>query len=90
MKRLEEIKNEYAKKLEFKDWNDLRSFFILEDIPRLKDFENEVTYLYAKECCKATLHKASENGKIITVNAIHKWKGLDKESIKNESNIVLL
>lgn len=86
MKRLEEIKNEYAQTLEFKDWDDLRRFHILEDVPGLEEFENEVTYLYTKECVKASLEKASE--KIYDYIELNSQEGSD--IVNNPENIVLL
>jgi len=40
MSRLQELKEECAKNFEFKDWNDLRSFHILEDVPGLEEIES--------------------------------------------------
>lgn len=45
---------------------------------------------YATECIKSSLDKSSENANITTVNSIHKWQGVDKESITNPQNIILL
>lgn len=110
MNRLEEIKNEVALRYEFENWFDLRSFHILEDVPGLEEYEDEVVQKYATECCKASLEKASENSDLLVTDFLgnNKIKTLktffdksligdterkvevNKEAIKNESNIILL
>ncbi|MCT4153231.1 hypothetical protein HZP59_18540 [Elizabethkingia anophelis] len=85
MKRLEDIKNEYAKQW-YKDWNDLE-IDCQFNIGTLIGHTDKVTELYAREVAQASLGKAAEN-------AVIEPKGMmtrvDKESITNESNITLL
>lgn len=58
----------------------------------LIDFTNKVRHQYAKECSKATLEKASESGQVkkTLVAAVGNYYVIDKESITNPENIVLL
>lgn len=91
MSRLQELREECAKKFEFKDWNDLRSFHILEDVPRLEEIENDVIAQYTEECVKASLEKASENAEADH----HKYEiamqpHVVKSSVTNPENIILL
>lgn len=93
MSRLEEIKNEYAKEFDYGDW-----ISFINDQPSwgIEGHMNDVCKRYAKECSQASLKKASENVKMKTKDNVHElsmmddWSELDKESITNESNIVLL
>lgn len=91
MSRLEEIKNEVAKSKNFKSWNEMDYKGYIWD----SDVES-VAKQYAKECVKVSLLKASENAKMKTKDNIHElsmmddWSELDKESITNTDNIVLI
>ena len=53
---LEQIKNDYAVSMTFKDWEDLLKYFINEDskfsISTIVRHENEVMKIYAMECLK--------------------------------------
>ncbi|OBS12785.1 hypothetical protein ATE49_15485 [Elizabethkingia miricola] len=100
MKRLEEIKNEVAKELEYANWEVLKN--------GLSDFKigicyEEVAKRYAREVAQASLEKAAENANIKYHDGHNKlYKAvkhvqigadniqIDKESITNESNIVML
>ncbi|MCL1636284.1 hypothetical protein [Elizabethkingia bruuniana] len=97
MKRLEEIKNEYAKQW-YKDWNDLE-IDCQFNIGTLIGHTDKVTELYALEVAQASLQKAAENAKTKKVLGVTKrFSGsalvsrtiVDKESITNEYNIVIL
>ncbi|WP_312900213.1 hypothetical protein [Chryseobacterium taichungense] len=92
MKRLEEIKNEYAKELELSNWDDMIEYFLTGDINGIFYAYENIIIRYASECVKASLEKASEvaycdddlndkdESEIMVV----------KESITNPENIVLL
>lgn len=93
MKTLQEIKDEYAKSLGYKDWEDLQYFDY--DIVNTDEVIHEIAKRYARECAKATLEKAAESvityhnpddHKSVKVYRIHKTQ----ESITNEENIVIL
>lgn len=84
MKRLEEITRKWSVK-----------FFFSEKIPvELTDeFQKEIE-LYAREVAQASLEKAAENAKIEKEYSIRYQDfipdSVDKESITNEYNIVML
>ncbi|WBS75663.1 hypothetical protein PF438_04045 [Elizabethkingia meningoseptica] len=101
MKRLEEIKNEYAKQW-YKDWNDLEIDCQFH-IGTLIGHTDKVTEIYAREVAQASLEKAAEeanmkyyNGHEQLYKAVkHVQIGadnvqIDKESITNPKNISLL
>lgn len=84
MKRLEEIKNEYAFVNQYPNWNE----FISElPVYQREEHTDKVTELYAREVAQASLQKAAEN-------AVIEPKGMmtrvDKESITSPNNITLL
>lgn len=85
MKTQEQIKNDYAVNMTFKDWSDLLNYFINEDskfsISTIIRHENEVMKIYAMECLKL----ASENA-IVFFN--EDFAEVDKGSITNENNII--
>lgn len=96
MSKLEEIKNEIAKKHDYYDWNDM--VYSYESQVLLGERVNELMESYATECVKASLEKASKNPTFSTVEI---WCGpwdkyvitdfrLNQESITNPDNIVLL
>lgn len=95
--RLEEIKNEVSKKYYFKNWDDsmieIATSIGSRSVQTLKveRLMNEVQKIYTLECIKASLEKAYFNHEIFTRNG-HDEEifELNKESIINESNIVLL
>lgn len=92
MSRLEDIKDEVVREFGYKDFITYEKLMIDS-----YDFDNtiiieKIAKSYAVECIKASLDKASEIAKTHKVN---QWGRLydievDKESITNESNIVLL
>jgi len=88
MSRLEEIKEKYAVQQGVDSWKEL--WFDTTNFKQANERVDELVKMYAKEVVQASLEKASEKAKITTVNAIHKWQGVDKESITNPENIVLL
>lgn len=80
MSRLKQIQEQYAKEKGYSE------FFILycdSNYEQTQKYTKEITELYATECVKASLEKASEN-------VIIYWSFVDKESITNHDNIVLL
>lgn len=87
MSRLEEIKNEYAKEFDYGDW-----ISFINDQPSwgVEGHMNDVCKRYAKECSQASLDKASKAAEVIEPSDIDYCPYVDKESITNESNIVLL
>lgn len=98
--RLEEIKNEYAKEKSYDNWTD----FINDEAHwMVEKHMNEICEIFAKECCQASLEKASENTTMTFHDGFHKTNEpkkyyqigadnlqINKESIVQESNIVIL
>ncbi len=84
MSRLEEIKNDYAKANQYDNWTD----FINDEAHWMveKHMDN-VCEIYAKECSQASLEKASEKAFIEPKGMMTR---VDKESITNVENIVIL
>lgn len=82
MSRLEEIKNEWAKLLGYDGYFDFTCH--KKEVKDIEQFFNEIIERYAKECVKASLEKASESG-YCTYDAM-----IDRESITNPENIILL
>ncbi|WP_086985209.1 hypothetical protein [Elizabethkingia miricola] len=102
MKRLEEIKNEYALELSeiykrtFTNWNEMldtdyergTGVSKVYDIEQLMD---EVAKRYAREVAQASLEKAAENVSLFNEFSEFEFKHwIDKESITNPKNITLL
>ncbi|NML69987.1 hypothetical protein HHL23_09260 [Chryseobacterium sp. RP-3-3] len=91
MSRIQEIREVVAEKFEFVDWNDLRSFHILNDVPGLEEIENDVIATYTEECIKASLLKASNGKSFYKINdCCERVYGVKKEHIIDPDNIVLL
>ncbi|MDV3583424.1 hypothetical protein CMU85_18145 [Elizabethkingia anophelis] len=98
MKRLEEIQNEYAIKCGFENWEtlvvqtSLRTGSSIGKITQIENYHKEIAQLYAREVAQASLEKAAENAK--TSNSCKVWncegESIDKDSITNSNNIVLL
>ncbi|MVW92435.1 hypothetical protein FCL53_10710 [Elizabethkingia meningoseptica] len=82
MKTLEQIKDEVAKEFGYSDFHN-STFYRKTDV-KICD---EIAKRYAREVAQASLQKAAEN-------AVIEPKGMmtrvDKESITNECNIVML
>lgn len=86
MKRLEEIKNEVAKEFGYSDFHN--STFCRKTDVKICD---EIAKRYAREVAQASLQKASENVALFNEFSEFEFKHwIDKESITNESNIVML
>lgn len=90
MSRLEEIKNEYAKEFDYKDWT---SFINDQPNYAVENHMNDICTHYAKECSQASLEKSSDklcehfiDEEEIMVNVANKYCN----SITNPENIVLL
>lgn len=104
MGRLEEIKEEYAKTMGFESWGDLIVYFEIKHKKLVDNIRDNVTAIYAKECVKASLERASENARVMTKNTdtgneleVLSWTdsrnvkfSVSKQSILNEDNIVIL
>lgn len=94
MSRLTELKEKYAVQQGFDSWKEL--WFDTTDFKHANERIDELVKLYAKECSQASLEKASESAKtqerIDEKSGSYHWVTIvvDKESITNESNIVLL
>ncbi|MDE5507751.1 hypothetical protein KRE40_03680 [Elizabethkingia meningoseptica] len=96
MKRLEQIREEYAKTRGYKSWDRLNDDCLYD-----RDLDAIAT-IYAREVAQASLEKAADNAKIkseIKHNAHSNYRYgsgtyretfVDKESITNEQNITLL
>ncbi|MDV4070274.1 hypothetical protein CMT45_00915 [Elizabethkingia anophelis] len=97
MKRLEEIREEYAKARGFESWEHLNGDCLYDN-----DLDAIAT-IYAREVAQASLEKAAENSILkLTFNSVKiatsstwimpdgKLVELQKSSITNESNITLL
>lgn len=85
MSRLQQIKDEYAIQNHAHDW----ICFIDNQVHWWIDIQmDEVCKIYAKECMENALKLASESATVFEVD----WDTniVDKGSILNESNIVLL
>ncbi|MDV3470864.1 hypothetical protein CMU02_08995 [Elizabethkingia anophelis] len=100
MKRLEEIKNEYSLQLaklfdrKFTSWEGMinTDFEYGTGISKVYDIEqlmDEVAKRYAREVAQASLEKAAENARTKT-NRESTSIVVNKESITNEQNIVIL
>lgn len=89
--RLQQIKDEYAIKHHAHDWE---SFIRNQASWWIEAQMNDVCNIYAKECSQASLEKASENAKVEKEYSV-KYQdfipdGIDKESITNPENVILL
>ncbi|MDV3603801.1 hypothetical protein CMU86_11600 [Elizabethkingia anophelis] len=86
MKRLNEIKTEYAIEKEYNSWDEF-----ISDLPihRREDHYDKITELYAREVAQASLEKAAENARTKT-NRESTSIVVDKESIANPKNITML
>lgn len=95
MSRLNEIKNEYAKEMAFDDWNHLVAKIMSESkgfsfaLNVIMLHNDEVTKLYAEECCVKTLENASENATTRMLSFGYNNYEVNPESITNPDNIVL-
>lgn len=89
MSRLEEIKDEYAKTLSYyAEWS---HFIDGKSNYEVQMHMDNICAIYAEECVKASLEKASENGKVTHVNyGVVGEFIVVKESINNLENILLL
>ena len=68
-----------------------RKVHSLDDMYHIKMNEVEEDFRkYITECCEESLKEGSKNAQMKVVDAIHGWKNIDKESITNPKNIVLL
>lgn len=85
MKTLDEIKIEVAKENSFQYW------WMIENGPVSEQLWPEVCKRYAKECCIATLERASQNADGYTDETIlgETFAVIIKSSITNPDNIVL-
>lgn len=82
MKRLEEIKNEYAFVNQYPNWNE----FISElPVYQREEHYDKVTELYAREVAQASLEKAAE---VVSRNYNDSYEC--KQDILNPKNITLL
>lgn len=89
----EQIKNDYAVSMTFKDWSDLLNYFINEDskfsISTIIRHENEVMKTYAMECLKLASVNVICNENYININGIEVLNEFTvKQSITNENNII--
>lgn len=108
--RLEEIKKQYAKEIGFNNWNEMAQQYTWGDPEGMKDELDDIAKRYAKECCEASLEKASEKS-VLRITRLDKsfrnsksridtnqglWgtynetTTVDKESITNPENIIIL
>lgn len=95
MRRLEEIKNEYIIELYpnhsfIKDYDSYLEFFASKHPFWFESVNDEISERYAKECSRATLNKSSENALINGSEFSRCGCEINKESITNPDNIVLL
>lgn len=90
MKRLKQIQKELAHLNGYEDFNDIAYK------PLISCLTNEAIKQYVTECCQKTLEEASNNLKMIDLNknskipSINECWVVDKDSITNPDNIVLL
>jgi len=100
MNRLEEIKNEYALFNNYPNWDEF-----ISDTPifRREEHYDEIGKIYAEECVKASLEKASKNTEMHYHDGYFKTNTpknyvqigsdnvqINKDSIINPENIILL
>lgn len=99
MSRLEEIKNEYALMMLYPNWD-----VFISDMPiyQREEHYDEITLIYAQECSRASLEKASKKAKMYKEscgipsecgcmgNCDYPISYINKKSITNPDNIVLL
>lgn len=92
MTRLEEIKNEIAKEMQAEDaWVDMKHFKDgTYQSPITEKYYNRIIERYARECCIATQKKCAENGRVRRDWYNPKYYHVDKDSITNPENIVLI
>ncbi|KGT09521.1 hypothetical protein NV63_06760 [Elizabethkingia anophelis] len=83
MKRLEEIKNEYARNHGFDDWKDI--WYDTVNFKQVDERYNEITELYACEVAQASLQKAAE---VVSRNYNDSYEC--KQDILNPKNITLI
>lgn len=90
MKRLEEIKEEFAISQQFDTWKRLK-YFYKDDQCAFEKVLCDISQLYAREVAQASLEKAAENVALFKEFSEFEFKHwIDKESITNEYNITLL
>lgn len=97
MSRLEEIKQEYAKEKTGLNYSEFRMLLInnsksmTEAVIKIELHLNKIYEIYATECVKASLDKASEGKTIYKLNSnCERVYGVLKDSITNTGNIVIL
>ena len=83
MTRLEEIQNEVAKAVYRDTWDKLF------DVNQLEIW-HIIYKRYATECCKATLEKAARKAMPLLKDGPYSNNNINKSSITDESNIVIL
>lgn len=84
MNRLEQIKDEYAEKYHAHDWES----FVRNQVSWWVEAQmDDICKIYAEECVKASLDKASEKAEL---DGCMDSVFVNKESITNPVNIVLL
>ncbi|OPC53468.1 hypothetical protein [Elizabethkingia bruuniana] len=102
MKTLEQIKEEFAISQQFDTWKRLK-YFYKDDQCAFENVLDDISQRYAREVAQASLQKAAEEANmkyhdgLIKLNTPKKYIQLgadnvqiDKESITNEYNIVML
>ena len=87
MKKIEEIKNEFAKQLSYNSWSEFR-MINNRNVISIEEAMNEVAKCYAKEVAIASLEKASNNLRQADGSFNSDFYS-QKRSITNEENIVL-
>lgn len=83
MRRLEEIKNEYAKKRGYKDFN---AMYVDSNYSETNHYINVIAEIYAEECCVASLDNALKGKNLLESEGIR----VKKYQISYEEKIVLL
>lgn len=91
MSRLEKIKDKVAKNHGYDSWQDM-VYSDESQVDLLDERVNEVANKYATECVKASLEKASRVAKTFKNSNSGSYldASIDKNSITQESNIVIL
>lgn len=84
MDKLQQIKDEYAREMRYADWDSI------PDADWWNRIINDIAKRYARACCEATLKQAAENAECLP-GGMYEASGLiDRKSILNPDNIVIL
>lgn len=88
---LDTIKDEYAREQGRRDWKQLATDYVFCNLASVReDAFNEIALRYATACCKATQEKCADNAMLGPQTKYPELSEVDRESITDPDNIVLL